>query len=185
MSDSISEAPKSPSQKAAEWKRKKRMESLDTIAVKNNTAEDFVFYDDRLGDSPQRLLVPKAQKDIGHGKGINHLKRYLAIRYTKAMITQEINKTAEKQLKQLRKETRTLPRTERLEREKNEVVRTNDKVIFEEMAKKIWLGLVEEYGGHDIEDVMEVQPDITGNVMKDALATGLADRKYEPEAKSD
>ena len=87
------------SQLSKDYARKARLRSLDTIAVKNNTSQDYIMWHDRLGAEPRRELVPKAQKDIGHGKGINHLPRFLAERYTTNMITQEITKISDEDWK--------------------------------------------------------------------------------------
>ncbi len=165
--------------------RRRRSESLDTIAVKNITSEDFILWYDKLGPSRTRVLVPKAQKDIGHGKGINHLPRYMAKRFTESLIIQIINKEADAQLKKIRDENRRMLKDERLEIEKNNVVRTNDQTMWEELAPKIFLGVVEKYGGDDIPDPLEVKVPESGNPMTDTMKKiDLGNKVYEPETKS-
>ena len=160
--------------------KERRRRSLDTIAVKNITSEDIVFWQDKTGPSAERIMVPKAQKDIGHGKGINHLPRYLARRFAGKLVEQIITKEADKQLVELRKENRRLPKPERLQIEENEVVRTNNRTRIEELGDKIWLGIVKEFGGDALPEPMDETLEQTGDAMKDVVSN-LANKKYEPD----
>jgi hypothetical protein len=159
--------------------RERRMRSLDIIKVHNPTAEDFVFWDDKYGPTRQRIIVPKAQKDIGKGKGNNDIPRYLAQRFSKNMIEKLINKEAEKQTRERKKEIRQLPKAEQLQILKNEIVRTNDKKSWNELLPKVWLGVVEKYGGETIPEPADTMPTMTGNTIGDALEnSGLVDKPY-------
>jgi len=165
------------SQLSKDFARNARMRSLDTIAVKNNTSEDYIFWHDKLGPEAKRFLVPKAQKDIGHGKGINHLPRYLAQRYTTAMITQTINKISDADWKEKKKEYRTLDETIQ---HAGQQTRTNDEKLWAEHFPKIWLGVVSKYETTDIPEPKETIIPDTGDPLKDMMEkTKLADRPYE------
>jgi len=163
--------------------RQRRMRSLDIIRVHNTTSEDFVFWSDKLGVAPKKTIVPKAQKDIGKGRGNNDLPRYLAQRFTKKLIEQIITKRANQQLKDIRDRDRRLPRGERLQSEETEVVRTNDTITWEDLFPKIWLGVIEKYGGEDIFDPGDGMPEVTGNSLQDTMENlGIADKPYvKPE----
>jgi len=170
------------SQASKDYAREARMKSLDTIAVKNNTSEDFIFWHDKLGTERRKVLVPKAQKDIGHGKGINHLPRFLAKRYTTAMITQIITRTSDEDWEKKKKEYRTL---DEMIRHSGQQVRTDNPKLWEKYAPQIWLGVVKKYETEDIPDPVEVKIPNTGSPLKDMLQkTSLADRPYEPNIKT-
>jgi len=169
------------SQLSKDYARKARLRSLDTIAVKNNTSQDYIMWHDRLGAEPRRELVPKAQKDIGHGKGINHLPRFLAERYTTNMITQEITKISDEDWEKKKQQYRTLDETIQ---HAGQQIRTNDQKLWAENFPKIWLGVVKKYGGDEIPEPIETQIPDTGDPLKDMMEkTSLADKIYEPQTK--
>lgn len=173
------------SQSSKVYAREESLKSLDLIAVYNPTSEDFTFWSDRYGDRPEKTLVPKAQRDVGHGKGIAHLPRYKAKRYATAMITQQINKIANDQLKEIRKENRKLSKDERLLIEKDEVIRTNDTDKWKELSPTIWLGLVRKFGGDVLPDPVEITIPDSGDPLTDAMKDlKLGEKVYEPVAKT-
>lgn len=163
---------------SAIYEREHKMRSLDLIRVHNPTVDDFVFWDDKFGSSSQRLIVPKAQRDIGKGRGNNDLPRYLAERYTKNMIEQIITKIADEQWNEKKKEYRTLDET--IQHADKVVVRTNDQKLWEEWFPKIWLGVVQKYGGEEIPEPEDPTLPVTGDRMKDTMdMLSLADKPYE------
>jgi len=166
--------------------RARRMRSLDIIKVHNTTSEDFVMWHDRFGSESRKVMIPKAQKDIGKGKGNNDVPRYIAEIFTKKLIEQEINKEANEQLVAIRKRDRRLARPERLQNEETEVIRTNDVKFWNDMFPKVWLGVVEKYGGDLIDDPSVEVPVNSGNRIKDmAENSGLADKPYVESKKQD
>lgn len=114
------------SQASKDYARKARIQSLDTIAVRNHTADDYSFWHDKYGSEKRKFVVPKAQKDIGHGKGINFLPRFAAQRYVNNMIVDVINKIADEEWAKRKKEIRMLSRAEQLQIQEKELPRTND-----------------------------------------------------------
>ena len=153
--------------------------SLDIIAVQNPTKEDYIMWYDRYGPSARKYIVPKKQKDIGHGKGVNHLPRFMAKRYARAMIIKLITEIADKQWVEDSKQYRT--RDEKLQHAELVAIRTNDATLWKELTPKVWLGLVEKYDGDKIPDPPEPMIPDSGDAMEDAMRDlGLADKRYEP-----
>lgn len=162
------------------YQRERRMRSLDTIAVHNPTSEDFIFWEDKFGPSPRKLMVPKSQKDIGFGKGNNHLPRYLAQRFTRDMITQIINGISDKDWAEKKKQYRTHDET--LQHAPKVQIRTNDTTLWGEWFPKIWLGLVEKFGGDAIPDPVDPMIPDSGDPFTDTMnKLSLEDKPYEQE----
>ena len=159
------------------YEREKRMRSLDTIRVHNPTSEDFVFWYDKYGPSSQRLIVPKAQKDIGKGKGNNDMPRHLAETYTRSMIEQIITKIADREWEEKQKEYRTLD--EKLAHADRVVTRTNNPALWEEWFPKVWLGVIEKYGGETLPEPIDPTIPDSGNPMTDVMKKVDPDRPYE------
>lgn len=168
-----------PSNASKAYAREKRMFSLDTILVHNPTSEDYVFWYDKYGEAPEKSIVPKAQKDIGFGKGNAQLPRYKAKMYARAMIEGIITAKADKEWKEKKKQYRT--RDEVIQHAEIESIRTNDRTLWQELSPKVWLGVVKKFGGDAIPDPIEVAKPVTGDVFQDALESlGLEDKHYEP-----
>jgi len=169
------------SQISKDYAKNARIRSLDTIAVKNVTSEDYIMWHDRLGPEAQKVLIPKAQKDIGHGKGINHLPRFLAERYTTNMIEQLITKISDKDWEEKKQQYRTLDETIQ---HAGQQIRTNDQKLWAEYFPKVWLGVVSKYASDEIPEPSTTQIPDTGDPLKDLMEkTPLADKPYEPETK--
>jgi len=163
---------------SAAYQREKRMRSLDIIRVHNPTSEDFIFWDDKYGASRQRLLVPKAQRDIGKGRGNNDLPRYLAERFTKNMIEALITREADKAWLEKKKEYRTLDET--IQHADRVPTRTNDHNLWEHWFPQIWLGVIEKYGGESLPEPADPFVPDSGSPMQDAMRKlSLADKPYE------
>lgn len=162
-----------------EYHREKKARSLDLIKVYNPTSQDFTDWDDKFGPGRMKYMVPSKDKDTGLGKGMAHLPRYLAERYTRTMIEALITAIADKDWEKKKKEYRTLDET--ILHADKVAIRTNDAKLWKELAPKIWIGLVEKFGGDAIPDPVEqIIPD-TGDPMEDAMKDlGLADKVYEP-----
>ncbi len=165
------------------WIREKTARSLDTICVHNPTSEDVIIWSDRYGVAPSKTLVPKAQKDIGFGKGNAHLPRYIAERYSKEMIEKLITKISDDKWNKDKEQYRT--RDERIQHAEVEAIRTNDANLWKELSPKIWIGIVEKFGGTALPDPPEAAPVYSGDSLQDALnELGLADKEYAPTTES-
>jgi len=161
------------------YKREKTARSLDTILVHNPHSIDYVMWNDRHGPSRMKYTVPKAQRDIGFGKGNNQFPRFIAERYSKQQIESEITKASDAAWLEKKKEYRTLDET--IQHAERVPMRTNDVQMWKKLLPKYWLGLIEKYGGEALPDPVEpIIPD-SGNPMKDAMNDlNLEEKKYEP-----
>lgn len=161
------------------YKREKTMRSLDTICVHNPTSEDVIVWSDKYGSSPLKTIIPKAQKDIGFGKGNAHIPRYIAKRYAKNMIEGLITQIADADWDKKKKTYRTLDET--IQHADKVGIRTNDANLWKELAPKVWIGLVDKFGGEALPDPVEEVPVQSKNPFEDALVNlGLEDKEYEP-----
>ncbi len=173
------------SQASRDYAREKTSRSLDTICVHNITNEDIVFWTDKYGVSPAKTLVPSQQKDIGFGKGNNHIARYRAEMFTEDLITKVINGISDEAWAKRKKELRMLPKDELLQIATQEPMRTNDRTMWEKLFSQIWLGVVEKFGNTELPEPIEDRPVDTGSAMGDVLKkSGLADKPYEPQTES-
>lgn len=132
------------SQNAEQYHRETYARSLDVICVHNTTENDFIFWDDKYGQKSQRVMVPNRYKDIGKGKGNQYLPRYLAERYVKKMIVHLITEKSAKEWEKIKDQYRI---DEQRKYEGQLALRTNNKAEWEALMPKLWLGLVEKYGG--------------------------------------
>ena len=168
---------------SSDYAREKAIDSLHTVLVHNPTSEDYIFWYDKYGDKPEKSIVPKAQKDIGFGKGNAQLPKYKAVMYAKAMIEGLITKIADKDWEEKKKQYRT--RDETILHADKEAIRTNDARLWKELSPKIWLGIVKRYGGGDIPDPIEQNYTDSGDPFNDALKDlGIEDKEYEPTTES-
>lgn len=165
------------------YRREKTARSLDTICVHNPTSEDVIIWSDRYGPTRTKTMIPKAQKDIGYGKGNAHIPRYIAKRYAKEMIEGLITKIADKDWEEKKKNYRTLDET--LQHADRVAIRTNDKNLWTELSPKVWIGVVEKFGGEALPDPADPAPVNTGDPFADALKElGLEDKQYDPTTES-
>lgn len=117
----------------------------DLIAVRNNTNEDtWVIFDMR------QLLVPHMNKDIGFGKGVAHLARYLAEKYRREMVNKILLKrakdlVAEENRKRADRGAALLTHYpgENSEETIESMINVNDVKLRAEEGTKVWLGLVQ------------------------------------------
>lgn len=168
------------SKASEEYARTQTARMLATIMVYNPTSEDVVFWTDKYGTQAAKTMVPKAQKDIGFGKGKMEMPRYKAERYTEDMITKLINKYSDAKWAKDKQVYRT--RDEVLQHAESEQIRTNDATLWAEWFPKIWLGKVRDFGYQELPDPIDERPVDTGSAMGDVLKkTGLADREYVPD----
>ncbi len=101
------------------------------------------------------------------------------------MIVQIITKMSDKQWAERKKELRMLPKAEILSIAETEPKRTNDKELWKEWFPKIWLGVVEKFGGEAIDEPVKANIHATGNTMKDTMEElAISDKQYEPQTEN-
>jgi len=164
-----------------QYAREQTARSMDTIAIQNQMSEDVIFWTDKYGTQSSKTLVPGKDKDIGFGKGIAHMMRWKAERFTEDHITRLINEYSDAKWLKDSKVYRT--RDEKLAHAESEQIRTNDATLWGNWFPKIWLGVVEKFGMLDLPEPIDESPIHTGSALGDALQkTGMADKPYEPQA---
>lgn len=128
--------------------------SLDTIAVKNPDEGDWIVYNDRMGAN-ERWVIPSASKDIGHGKGIQHVPRYIAKRYLNQKGIEMINKIIQEDWDSRKMK---YSEDERSRKEEGLALRSNDPKLWDRITPQLWIGVVSRYGGDDYVDDVPDQP---------------------------
>lgn len=157
--------PASNFSKSEQYQRKQYQRSLDTIRVHNLRATDFVFWFDRYGPQAKQYVIPNRQKDIGFGKGNQHLPRYAAELYTRKIIQKTI---IEKSEREWDKEKKNYRKDEWHKEEGKQAIRFNNKHEWKELFPKIWLGVVERYTNPNVLTQSEVKRNVkTGDIFKD------------------
>ena len=168
-------------QKSESIKREMYARSFDTIRVHNPTNTDFVEWYDKYGDSRQKYTVPHRAKNIGLGAGNNDLPRYLAERYAEKMIIHLINKKSHEEWEEVKKNYRV---DERSGYEEKYALRTNNRELWKEYFPKLWLGVIEKYGGEELPDPQEPQKKPVGGLLaKVGQELDLVDKDYVEEIK--
>lgn len=115
--------------------------SQDVIAIYNPTDEDYkITWDAAV--TGEAFIVPNKNRDIGFGKGILHCKRYIARHYLNTMGKQLIRKKSIAEWNKVKGQYRL---EEQGDFEQKLALRTTDPKAQEEMAKTLWLGVVEKY----------------------------------------
>ena len=132
------------------WHNEQRRKSQDLIRVYNFLDEDYVLVWDE-GGAQAKFIVPNRSKDMGWGKGMRVMQRYLARKYVNEMVTKVINMRQDMKLTDLKKKLQkqgatNIPFNANQELLSTEGVRTDDKKIREELEDQLWLGIEEEFG---------------------------------------
>lgn len=120
--------------------------SRDIIAVKNPTNKDYrVIFDMRY------FVVPAIQKDIGHGKGVATLQRYLAEKYVREMtnlLLSDRSRDLVNKQNEMRSEKGMLPLTKYpsdfSEESVESTVQINQIETRRDIVRVLWLGIVEK-----------------------------------------
>lgn len=166
-----------------QYHREMRARSLDTVRVHNPTDEDIILWDDKYGNSRQKILIPSGKKDNGLGRGNKDLPRYLAERFTEMMIVKKITERSEKEWNAVKSKYRL---EERSKFEEQYALRTNNPELWKEYLPQIWLGVTERYGGDSLPEPEEKTVPSSRNLMSDMTAEfGLEDMEYEEEDSKD
>lgn len=120
----------------------------DIIRVHNPTDKDFIVYNDRRFAN-ERYVIPNSNKDIGFGKGNNDVLRFIAQRFVDKlgmeMISKIITDDWEKKKLKFRIE-------ERGQMEERLALKSSDPKLWEDITKKLWIGVVKRYQGEMIEE---------------------------------
>lgn len=134
-----------PAQEAV--KREMYRVSQDDCMVFNPTDEDFVVDWDGF-----KYIIPNKDKDMGWGKGMREVKRYIAAYYCRHMKNKLINEKGvqegEKMIAKRRKEGKEEYTDAYVENRQvwDKVPRTDDPKLMAEIYPALFLGVVREFG---------------------------------------
>jgi len=134
-------------QKSEEIKAQMYKEALDTVEVINILDEDIVIHNDKKRPTHTKWIIPNKNKDLGLGKGKQHVPAFIAWRYMELALTKIITEMSHLDWDSKKDKYRD---EERSKYEQNLAIRTNDKKLRAEIAPKLWGGIVQRYGGDDI-----------------------------------
>lgn len=132
------------------WHNEQRRKSQDLIRVYNFLDEDYVLVWDE-GGAQAKFVIPNVNKDMGWGKGMRVMQRYLARKYVNEMVTKVINLRQDNKLTELKKKLQkqgasNIPFNANQELLSTEGVRTDDPKVRHELEDMLWLGIEEEFG---------------------------------------
>jgi hypothetical protein len=145
------------------WHNEQRRKMQDQIRVYNPTDKDYTLrWDD--GGAVSKFVVPAKDKDMGWGKGMRVMQRYLALKFTRELTTEIINSKFNEIL---------LEKKEKLEKQGATAVEYNANIqlmgtkysdtskadVRQPIEDEIWMGIEEEFG-MDIEmtEPQQVKP---------------------------
>lgn len=160
--------------------------SLDTVAVKNPDAEDYPVYNDRMGAN-ERWVIPGRDKDVGFGKGVQHVPRFIAKRYLNHKGIEMINQIIQEDWDARKGK---YSEDERSRKEEGLALRSSDPKLWDKVTPQLWVGIVARYGVDDFaEDLPEqATPENRGSSPGDSALErlGMADREVDiDQAKRD
>ena len=126
--------------------REMQRTSLDLIRIYNPTDDDFTILWDGF-----KHVVPSKDKDVGYGKGMRVVQRYLAEWYKKHMTDKMINDKQDMKLAQLKEKYDKAGVEDgllkaNLELERNRGMRTDNEEEVRRISAIIWLGIEERFG---------------------------------------
>jgi len=156
--------------------------SLDSLRVYNPLDKDFTFIYDK-----NKFTIPNKNKDVGYGKGMKVISRYLAMKYAKEIKNYMINSMAKKNVEELMEQAsddlKIKYDSDPYERQK--LYEMSPKTDNPELIKKIYgqviLGVEEEYGLSAEEKVPEGEGIVDPRPIEEQVFDSF-DKKYVPEA---
>lgn len=126
----------------------------DVIRVHNPTSSDFIVYNDRRFAN-ERYVIPNKDKDIGYGKGNNDVLRFIAQRFVDKLGMEMISKIIADDWDKKKLKFRI---EERGQMEERLALKSSDPKLWEDITKKLWIGVVKRYQGDMIEEPEERKP---------------------------
>src|SRR3990167_8787203 len=129
--------------KGEAWHSEQRRKSQDLIRVCNPTAQDYILIWDR-----EKFIIPHKDHDMGWGKGMRVMQRYLAEKYCREMKNQMINELADNEVKERVKRLSTEGNVDPVyfanEQLKSSKYRTDNTELSTQYINMCWLGIEEE-----------------------------------------
>jgi len=128
-------------------------EALDTVEVINLLDEDIIIHNDRQRPTHTKWIIPGKNKDLGKGKGVQHVPAFIGWRYIEIALTRIISDISQKDWDKKKDEYKD---AERSAYEERLAIRTNNRSLRSELIPKLWGGIVKRYGG---DDILEEEPE--------------------------
>jgi hypothetical protein len=138
-------------------------EALDTVEVINILDEDFIIHNDKMRPTHTKWIIPAKNKDLGHGKGKQHVPAFVGWRYLELALVQIITDMSYIDWNMPRPDPsdpegkRMLPAKvdrykdeEKSKYEEKLALKTDSPKLRAELIPKLWGGIVSRYGGDDI-----------------------------------
>lgn len=160
------------------WHNEQRRRSQDMIRVYNPTDEEYILIWDGV-----KFRIPAKDKDIGYGKGMRVMQRYLAEKYTKEMVDKLIIKKSDDKLQEVKAAMQARGAAD-VEFNANQQTmhqfRVDDPNLREPLEDQIFLGIEEEFGVDDIIEDRVVEKKTYTNPFE-----RLKDKKYVSPVKKE
>lgn len=146
------------------WHAEQRRKSQDLIRVHNPTNTDYVLVWDEGGQAA-RFVVPNKDKDLGWGKGMRVMQRYLAKKYTKEMVDKIILGRQDEKLQILKANLEKQGSVDVNFHANQQLLsvtgmRSDNAEVRKPLEDILWMGMEEEFG-LDMEFVEEQKPKTT------------------------
>lgn len=163
------------------WHREQRRKSQDLIRVKNPTLQDYVLIWDT-----EKFLVPNMNKDMGWGKGMRVMQRYLAEKYAREMKDKLILSVQDEKLLEIKDKLAKSGATEISFNANSQLtsvqgIRSDSPELSERYYEMLWLGIEEEFGMDDLSSIGIGNENLPMTSDREALDK-FANKKYvKPE----
>lgn len=154
--------------------------SMDDVMVFNPTPSDFVVDWDGY-----KTIIPAQDKDLGWGKGMREVKRYIALYYCRHMKDKLINEMGDKEAMELlakREKEGKDPITDKHVESLQiwaKVPKTNDPKAMANIYPTLFLGVVREFGLEFSEE--ERQASMDTRTTEEKVMEELQSRKFVPK----
>lgn len=159
------------------WHREQRRKSQDLIRVLNPTQQDYILLWDQ-----EKFIVPSQEKDMGWGKGMRVMQRYLAEKYVREMKDKLILQKQDAKLAEIKEKLEKSGAADvsfnaNMQLSTVQGVRSDVPEIIEKYYEMLWLGVEEEFG---MDDMSQIQSDgqVPTTSERDVMDK-FANKKYQ------
>lgn len=137
------------------WHREQRRKSQDLIRVLNPTQQDYILLWDQ-----EKFLVPGQEKDMGWGKGMRVMQRYLAEKYVREMKDKLILQKQDQKLAEIKEKLEKSGAADvsfnaNMQLTSVQGVRSDVPELIERYYEMLWLGIEEEFGMDDMSQIQD------------------------------
>ena len=116
-------------------------QSNDIWRVYNPTDKDYIVYFDRAVTN-EKYVIPAKDKDVGHGKGMNDVPKYIMDLYLAHLGTDLLSQRSHDEWEKKKLEFRE---EDRMAMQEKYALKTNDQGAWDEMTKLLVKGVVHRF----------------------------------------